>query len=242
MAIWLSLDFETTGLDKVKDRITEPGLVLWSTKINRVVEAASFLVKTDVSVSKEVEEKTGISNALLKKFGCDEDWAVEETLRFIEASEYVIGQNVCQFDKHFIYNAAARHSMKVPERLWVDTRTDLPLHVETKSLTYMAADHGFLNPFPHVAIADGLTVLKIASAYDLDAMVKRAQEPTLVIRSHQAFENNADAKKLKFMFKAELGKKWLRVIKQSDLEVIGKTAPFDISIEKEITPDQVWYS
>ena len=48
MAIWLSLDFETTGLDKVKDRITEPGLVLWSTKINRVVESASFLVKTDV--------------------------------------------------------------------------------------------------------------------------------------------------------------------------------------------------
>jgi DNA polymerase-3 subunit epsilon len=193
-------------------------------------------------VSKEVEALTGINNAMLKKFGVEEEWAIEETIRFVEASEVVIGQNVVQFDKHFLYNAAARLGMTVPERTWVDLRTDLPLNVDTKTLSYMACDHGFINFFPHNAVTDALTVLKIAAMYDIDAMVARAKEPTLVIRSHQDFDHNADAKKLKFMFKAELGKKWLRVIKQSDLDVIGKTAPFDISVETGITPDQVWYS
>ena len=236
-----SLDFETTGLNRETDRITEVGTVLWSTKTTRAIETSSFPVKSGVSISKEVEAITGISNAMVKKFGVDEDWAIEEVIRFVEASEAVIGQNVVQFDKHFLYNAAKRLNLTVPERLWIDTRTDLPLSVETKSLSYMATDHGFLNPFPHNAVADALTVLKLVSMYNIDEMVARAKEPNVVLSSFQAFEENAAAKKLKFGWKPEL-KKWLRVVKSSDVDVLAKTAPFNVAVEKEISPEMVWYS
>ena len=105
----------------------------------------------------------------------------------------------------------------------------------------MAADHGFLNPFPHNAVADALTVLKIVALYDIDEIVKRAKEPVLVVRAHQKFDDNHLAKKLKFGFKANLGKAWLKVIKQSDLPQLTKDAAFDISVEKDITPQSVWY-
>jgi DNA polymerase-3 subunit epsilon len=235
-----SLDFETTGLDRAKDRITECGLVLWSTKTNRALETTSFLVGAGVAISKEVENLTGISTAMISKFGVDEIFAIEETIRLVEACDAVVGQNVVQFDKQFLVNAAARLGLKVPERLWLDTRTDLPLSVESKSLSYMACDHGFLNPFPHNAVGDALTVLKIVSMYNIDEIVARAKEPNVVLSSLQKFEDNAAAKKLKFFWKPEL-KKWLRVVKHSDVEVLAKSAPFNISIEKEITPEQVWY-
>lgn len=235
-----SLDFETTGLNRETDRITEVGTVLWSTKHNRAMEAASFFVQSEVPVSKKVEALTGINNAMLKKFGVEETWAIEETIRLVEASDAVIGQNVIQFDKHFLDNAAKRLNLKVPERLWIDTRTDLPLSVESKPLSYMACDHGFINPFPHVAVGDALTVLKIVSMYNVDEIVARAKEPNVVLFSLQKFEDNAVAKKLKFNWKPDL-KKWLRVVKASDVDVIAKSAPFNISVEKGITPEQVWY-
>ena len=157
-------------------------------------------------------------------------------------ADAVIGQNIVQFDKEFLFNAAARHSMAVPDKIWIDTRTDLPLSVETKSLPYMCADHGFLNPFPHNAVSDVLSVLKLASMYDIDQMVARAKEPNVVLRSLQAFDNNADAKKMKFTWKPDLGKRWLRVVKKSDVDIIAKTAPFNISIITDVTAPQVWYS
>jgi DNA polymerase-3 subunit epsilon len=105
----------------------------------------------------------------------------------------------------------------------------------------MATDHGFLNPFPHNAVADALTVLKLVSMYNIDEMVARAKEPNVVLSSFQAFEENAAAKKLKFGWKPEL-KKWLRVVKFSDVDVLAKTAPFNVAVEKEISPEMVWYS
>jgi DNA polymerase III subunit epsilon len=237
-----SFDLEITGLDRVKDRITEVGACLWSTKINRALETASFLVKSEVPVPKEVTAITGINDAMLKRFGLDEKDAIEEIISFMTDADAVIGQNVVQFDKEFLINAAARHSIAVPDKLWIDTRTDLPLSVETKALSYMCADHGFLNPFPHNAVADVLSVLKLASMYEIDQMVARAKEPNVVLQSLQAYDNNADAKKMKFMWKPDLGKRWLRVVKQSDVDLIAKTAPFNISIITDVTSQQVWYS
>ena len=237
----LSLDFETTGLDKQKDLITEVGAELWSTTFGRAMETASYFVDCELPISKEVSDITGITAPMLKKFGRSEVDAIEDVVYLANKADAVIGQNVIQFDKHFLDNAGKRLNIVIPEKLWIDTRTDLPPQVESKSLSYMAADHGFLNPFPHNAVADALTVLKIVALYDIDEIVKRAKEPVLVVRAHQKFDDNHLAKKLKFGFKANLGKAWLKVIKQSDLPQLTKDAAFDISVEKDITPQSVWY-
>jgi DNA polymerase III subunit epsilon len=241
----LSLDFETTGLDKVNDRITEVGMILYSTKINRAIENSSYLVDAGLPVPQIVTDLTGISTGLIKKMGRSEKDAIEDVAILIGQADAVIGQNVIQFDKQFLDNASKRLGITIPEKPWIDTRTDLPLSVETKSLIYMAADHGFLNPFPHNAIADGLTVLKLAAMYDFDKMLARSKEPNVVLQSLQSFADNDKAKKLKFGFKPNLGKKWFRVVKASDVDILVKAAEeigINLSIEKEITPEQVWYS
>ena len=242
----LSLDFETTGLDKVNDRITEVGMVLYSTKINRAIENSSYLVDAGLPVPARVTEITGISTGLIKKMGRPELDAIEDVAVLMDQADAIIGQNVIQFDKQFLDNAAKRLGITIPVKPWIDTRTDLPLSVETKSLIYMAADHGFLNPFPHNAIADGLTVLKLAALYDFDKMLARSKEPNVVLQSTQTFEQNEAAKKLKFGFKGNLGKRWFRVVKGGDVATLkaqAKEAGFDIvDVTKEITPEQVWYS
>ncbi|MGH7744616.1 MAG: 3'-5' exonuclease [Candidatus Dormibacteria bacterium] len=238
--ILLSIDFETSGLNKESDRVTEVGAVLWSTTYSRAMETASYFVKTDIVIPKEVTDLTGINSAMLKKFGYEDRDAFDDLVSMAEQADAFIGQNVIQFDKIFFENWAKRYGQKIPEKLWIDIRTDLP-GVESKSLSYMAADAGFLNPFPHNAVADCLTVLRLVAKHNIDDVVARAKQPNIVIRAHQERSRNADAKKAKFLWKPEL-KAWLKVIKFGDLEEFAKTAPFDISVQKEITPEQVWYS
>ena len=240
--ILLSFDTETTGLDPEKDRVIEVGAILYSTGQKRILESNGYLVKSDVPVSDEITKITGITQQAVNAFGYDSESALQTVLDMAEEAGAIVGQNVIQFDKRFLEAWAARHNKKIPDILWIDTRTDLPPHVESKSLKYLAADHGFLPSTSHAALADCETVLQIIEKYDIKELVARAKEPNVVLRAHQKFENNADAKKLKFVFKSELGKKWVRVCKQSDVDVLVKVAPFDISIETGITSEQVWYS
>lgn len=238
--ILLSLDFETTGLDKEKDRITEVGAVLWSTNFNRAMETTSYFVDAGVPIPKEITELTGINAAMLKKFGYSENDAMDLLIEMAEQADAYVGQNVIQFDKIFFENTTYRLGKPVPEKLWIDTRTDLP-GVESKSLSYMACDAGFLNPFPHNAVADCLTVLRLVSKFPIEDVVARAKQPNVVVQGLQDRDHNDDAKKLKFLWKPEF-KMWLKVVKEGDVKSLAEAAPFNISIQTQMTPDQVWYS
>ena len=48
------------------------------------------------------------------------------------------------------------------------------------------------------------------------------------------------ASKLHFRWKPDLGKRWLKVIKECDIEEESRLASFDISIEKDVMPEDVW--
>ena len=63
--ILLSLDFETTGLDVEKDRITEVGAVLYSTGLDQVLETAGYLVNPEIPISAEITKLTGITNSMV---------------------------------------------------------------------------------------------------------------------------------------------------------------------------------
>lgn len=247
--ILLSLDFETTGLDREADRITEVGCALWSTTFNRFLEVSSTFVDAGIPVPKRVTELTGINTAMIKKFGVEESWAIEEINRMASHADAFVGQNVLGFDKGFYENAAKRLNLPVVDKLWIDTCTDLP-GVEKKTLTLMAAEAkdpvsgrhcGFVNPFPHSALSDALTVLQLVSLHKIEDVVFRAKQPNVVVQSLQKFEDNNLAKELKFGFKDKLGKKWVRVVKQCDLDQLVKDAPFNVSILTDVTPQQVWY-
>ncbi len=238
--ILLGLDMETTGLDVVKDRPIEIGAILYSTGQKRSLESAGFLVKTDVQISKFITDLTGITNSATQKFGYESLDALETVIDMAKQADAIVGQNVLRFDKRMVESWAARHGKVFPEKLWIDTRTDLP-GVESKSLSYMAADHGFLNLFPHGALTDVQTCLKIVSMYDIDVVVARAKESVVILKAHVSYENNALAKARKYGW-YPAAKIWYKVVKQSDVPAETSHNEFDVSFVTDIPVETLWYS
>jgi DNA polymerase-3 subunit epsilon len=231
MSIILALDFETTGLDFVKDRPIEVGAILWSTNQSRCLESQGYLVKTEVPITKEITEITGITQAAVNAFGYESNHAFEILLDMISAADFIIGHNVIRFDSRMLKAWAEREQQEVPDKLWIDTYTDIPRATPGK-LTLMAAEHGFLNLFAHSALADCQTVLKLIEGYNFDEIVERAKSPMVVVQAHQARHENELAKKAKFRWRPET-KQWWKFVKEIDLEAFGKTLPFDYSVHRE---------
>jgi DNA polymerase-3 subunit epsilon len=243
--ILMGFDMETTGLDFQNDRPIEVGAILYSTGQKRTMESTGFLVKTDVAISSFITGLTGLTQAAVNKFGYDSFDALDIVIDMMKEAEAIVGQNVIRFDKHMLGAWASRHGRTVPEKLWIDTRTDLP-GVESKGLTYMAADHGFLNLFPHGALTDVQTCLKIVSMYDIDAVVARAKEPIVILKAHTGFKDsglpdNALAKARKFGWNPTY-RLWYKVVKQSDVAAETSHGEFDVSFVTDIPVEKLWYS
>lgn len=226
MPLWCSLDFESTGLDTSKDEPIEVGMILFSTNLRRQMESDGFFVKTNLPITEEVTKLTGITQAALSRFGYSSEDALDSVLDMLNDSDAVIGQNVIRFDKKLLESWAARHGKKVPEKLWIDTYTDLPVTVEPKSLKYLAADHGFIPSSSHAALADCETVLRIAMMHDVDQLIARAKEPTVVLQAHVSYDTNKLAKERRYRWNPD-NKIWWRSFKQSDVKKEVDEAPFN---------------
>lgn len=238
--ILLSADLETTGLKFERDRPIEVGAILYSTGQEKCLESSGYLVKTDVPISAEITKLTGITQSAVDKFGYDPKNALEAFLDIAENADAFIGQNIKRFDKVMFEHWARRHGLVLPNKLWIDTRTDLP-GVEGKHLGYMAADAGFLNMFPHSALADCQTVIKLLKGHDIDKVVERAQSPEIVLLAHQKREDNDLAKKRKFRWNPDY-KVWWKVVKQMDAKDETDAAPFNVSFAPpEILIEKLWY-
>lgn len=235
----LSFDLETTGLDKHEDRMIEVGLVLYSTGQNRVLESTGFLVQSDgVTVAEEITKITGITQAAVDKFGYDPGDALDDIIRFWEQADIIATHNGIRFDIPFTRNTAKRLNRLLPEKIVVDTMIDLP-GTEGQKLITMCAEHGFVNAI-HSAEDDAKSVLKLMSYYDINAIVARAQEPTVVVISGAPrTPTNAENKKFKFRWSPE-NKFWWKLIKESDIEGLRKKFPYDLSIAgKEVDVERL---
>jgi DNA polymerase III epsilon subunit-like protein len=247
--ILLGIDFETTGLSPETDRVIEVGAILYSTGQKKCLESAGNLVKSDVPISSRITELTGITQSAVNKFGYDSVRALEMLLEMADLADAFIGQNVVQFDKRFLESWTKRENRQMPNKLWIDTRTDLP-GVEGKTLSLMAAEAedpitknrvGFVNLFPHSALSDVQTCIKLVSMHDINKVVERAQSPTIVIIGHQKREDNQLAKERKFRWNPFYSV-WWRAIKHMDLKQLEKECSFDISVAPpEVLLSKLWY-
>jgi len=235
--IFCSLDFETTGLKIGTDQPIEFGGVLYSTNQKRILEASSVLLQTDRDVNSEITEVTGITKAAVDKFGYDSDIYTNLVVPMIEAADAVIGYNVRRFDYWVLKDWAERIGQPVPEKPWIDFFYDMPWQVPTGKLGHVLADHGFLNYFPHSALADALGVVLLSTKYDPDLMLNRALSPTVVLQSQAARHENDLVKKAKFRWNP--GRKiWWKPVKEQDISEISKSLPFPIAVTN-YSPDEL---
>jgi len=235
--ILLSLDFESTGLDFEKDRVIEIGAVLYSTGQKKCLDNFGCLIKTDAPITPEITAITNIHPSAVDRFGYDEKDTFYVLEYMIDSCDTIVAHNGNRFDRRMYLAWANRLERPRIDKLWIDTMIDIKGH-EGKRLSYLAADHGIINPFPHSAMADAQTVLTVVEKYDILDLVARAKTPTIVIRARQQRSENELVKKAKFRWNPDR-KWWWRAVKACDVEELSKVFNFPFTIEKEVTIEEL---
>ncbi len=181
-------DLTNSGLNIKVDRVTEIGAVLWDWKLGQPVKILSELIDEPdrLSITEEIEELTGISNDMLKKYGNRGEeihLVLKQLSQLIDKADFLMAHNAKGYDLPMLEAMYKRYGLEIPPKTWIDTQTDIeyPKKIRARSMAMLEHSHGFINPFPHRAITDTLAMLKVAYSYDLERMVKLAKSPTIKI-------------------------------------------------------------
>jgi len=226
MPLILGLDFETTGTDvNAPDfRVIEVGAALFNEKW-QLIESYSWLVGFKNPVPSEVQKLTGIDPNLLQS-SYHPDTVDAKLADLIEQSDYLCAHNH-GFEKSILETMPNsfqeyQNGGNGNEKVWIDTMTDLPNDAGAGTLTVMAANHRFINPFPHRALPDVLTMMAVLSQYDFEEVIRHAIAPTVTLRVCIPYnggeEKRAIAKANGFKWDPAY-KLWEKAVKDFNLEV-----------------------
>ena len=166
----INKDLLNQGVDVKTDRVIEVGAVLWDWNLSQPVKMISELIDEPdrLKISEEVEELTGLNDQILS------DWAFkgEEIRTFLvqltktmEKADYCMAHNSIGYDQPMLEAMFKRYDLEMPNKPWINTLSDIefPKRMKFHSMAMLEHSHGFINPFPHRALTDVLSMLKIAS-------------------------------------------------------------------------------
>lgn len=242
----LGIDFETTGFDTGKDRITEIGAIVWDTDTGSPILIRQILLldepMRDKFTPETVEMMKRVSNItpeMLEEFGESPMSALMELEQMCRLSrvEYIVAHNGENFDKPMLMSELQRHQVEAPtlrKLPWIDTRTDLPFEEEpdSRKLKHLALDCGFINPFPHRAVFDVAAMLKVLAHHDINKVLEYTKIPFVTVYAAVDYKDRQLAKDRRFSWE-KIGeqtypKKWVKRIKENKLEEERRNAPFPV--------------
>lgn len=227
----LGLDLETSGLSYENDQIIEIGAVLWNTETQAPKKIFNELIYYDnLSLPSEVEAITGISADDLKKYGIPLSDALKTLKSLVDQAEYLVGHNAVNFDSLFLDQAYQTYQMPKLKKPWIDTMTDVPYpqEIKTRKLSYLAAEHQFINPFQHRALFDVLTTLKLLAKYDIEEILTLQSSPLVTVLAHVSYDERDKARRIGFRWDPQK-RHWFSEVKQALIPRMDY--PFEYSIE-----------
>lgn len=240
------LDFESTGLDTSTARVTEIGYALWEN--GPMLTGNAFLL--DDGIRKELENPEtlamikkvcGLTPEILEEYGLDAKGCFErlETIVSKYQPDFIVAHNGENYDKPLLYAELDRHGIAAPvlrSLPWLDTRYDIPFSVQPDSLrlNHLALDAGFINPFPHRALFDVLTMLKVLSNYDIQEVINFSRVPWVVVRALVSYDQRQLAKDARYSWE-QIGndkypKCWVKKIKENKVEEEKANGKFQVSV------------
>ena len=156
---YVVVDIETTGIDPYKSKITEIGAI--KVENNKIIGVYSKLINPEVTISKEIQELTGISNEIVKNELKIQD-VIGEFVDFCE-NYILVGHNII-FDYSFLKVNATKNKINF-EKKGVDTyflaKKLLEKKIKSKSLTSLCEFYKINRENKHRAYDDAL------ACYDL---------------------------------------------------------------------------
>lgn len=229
----LGLDFETTGLDSTSCRVIEIGAVVWETDEKKPLAIMSELVRPDgfETVPAEIVKITGITDEMIGQYAIPGKDGFVRLLKLMEGVDCVIAHNA-SFDRGFFEAEVLRYGLPfdVNKIRWVDTMIDVPYpeEIQTRKLTYLAAEHGVLNNFAHRAVFDVLVMLRVLENYEIANVIERSNSPTMQVIAKVSFEEKDKAKGLGFRWNSK-DKIWYKEFKEVDIP--KRQFPFEYEVQ-----------
>jgi DNA polymerase-3 subunit epsilon len=218
MDIGLIVDLETTGTDPQKDQVIEVGIVefcVTSGPDSRMrvdmISGYSALQDPGVPISPEITKLTGLTDEMVA--GRNVDWAKVRDM--ISRASVVIAHNA-PFDRAFL--------QKRPELAGLNSHWACSVrHINwrkhgfrTRALNYLAADHGFVNPFAHRALFDCATTFRLVAPY-MDELIRRSYlREFLVVATGAPFETKDTLRLRGYRWNPE-ARVWARQLLEDEL-------------------------
>ena len=120
------IDLETTGVDPSSSDIIEIGYMVWDTNLSCPVTFGSYLITNNYPLSEEIKKLTGIKDDYLNRFGINLKQAIISLSDLAQKCDFLVGHNALEFDRKYLSKACHKHSIKFPQKYWIDTMIDIP--------------------------------------------------------------------------------------------------------------------
>ena len=214
MNFGLIVDVETTGLDPKSDKIIEIGMLefAWDDALApRVCRTYSSLQQTEVELSPEIARMTGLTPAVL--LGQAIDWDIVRG--FFNRTSVVIAHNA-EFDRAFLLNSGQLNTVQVQ---WACSLRHIDwrrLHCNNLGLNYLAADHGFVNPFAHQALFDCATTFRLVAPHMAELMQRCREREYQVKAVGSPFESKDLLRQRGYRWDSQ-ERVWTRILAESAL-------------------------
>jgi len=239
------IDLETTGLDFEKDQITEIGFVRkdWGSRKPLSMQHR-YLFDPEYDVYQEVPEfiteLTGITSELLKKCGNHPATTLIALSLAMNECDFIMAHNGECFDKPMLIAKMRQYSVEPASTPWLDSQHDIDWPYSSRRLVHLCTDAGFLNPFPHDALSDVLSMVKLVEWAEgkhfenFDALVEYSRQPWIYLKAHVSYNDRDQAKALRYQWEKIdtkiFSKTWVKKVKESRIEKEKEEASFPISI------------
>lgn len=216
------MDLEAANLetDFSKNRILEIGAAVYHVPLQRMTYAVNLLIKpyNDIPIEAEAFLKHGITDDMLREHGVTLQTAQETLFRNPGVVfDAIATHNGTEFDEHLIKMIGPANEWEDAELMFIDTRLDVPFpeDITTRNLTHLAAEHGFLNPFPHAALPDVFTMVKLFERYPIEEIEFRARSPLIRVVADVTYDERDKAKRCRFLWDPAR-KTWYKNMKACD--------------------------
>lgn len=240
----LVLDFESTGRETDKDRITEIGAVLWDPVKKSILSEVEWLLwdSSYPKIPKEVVKLNNLTDEKLEKEGQDPEECLIKLQKTIKEVDHVVAFNK-KFDQNLFISECNRHALTIPDTPWVCGLFDLPypkrLRGRYLKLMYLALEHGItVDPTKlHRATEDVKLLVQILEKYNWGDLLEYYNTPTVKVRADTQYEQRQLAKDAGFRWDPD-NRYWWKEIKQNELGPLRDSCTdFYVGIIEDEVPD-----
>lgn len=212
----LIVDVETTGIDAETDKIIEIGLLEFGVEAGRepfITNMYGGLQDPGQALDAQIIAITGLDDQILK--GQSIDWDIVAS--FFERSSLYVAHNAA-FDRGFIEKLPFSPILEKGHWACSMKHVDWQTHgYKTRALNYLAADHGFVNPFAHRALFDCATTFRLVAPY-MDELIQRSYLRNYKFEATGApFEVKDKLKERRYRWDAQ-ARVWFKEISEDKLD------------------------